>query len=84
MPTTAHSADQAVDDLREFISKGEYGLDAVPTLVKEIIGKEYWRERVVQASGAVAHFDDFGRFIVYPPPDGVGTDLKTLLRMCKR
>lgn len=82
MPTTAHSADQAVDDLRQFISKGEYGLSAVPSLIKEIIRHEYWRERTVQSSGAVAHFEEFERFVADPPPDGVGTDVRTILRLC--
>jgi hypothetical protein len=82
MPTSTHSADQAVDDLRQFISKGEYGLNAVPSLIKEIIRNEYWRERVVQSSGAVAHFDRFEQFVAEPPPDGVGADVPTLLRLC--
>lgn len=74
--------DQIVNALASSIRKGSSGLHNVPGLLKQIIHDGMWRERVVEATGELVTFRYFGAFIEADPPDGLGTDAKTLRRLC--
>lgn len=74
--------DVVVSCLRSAITEGAAGLSDVPGLLKRIILEDMWRERVVQETGEIAPFERFVDFIQTKPLEGLGTDRKTLERLC--
>lgn len=75
-------SDIVVDCMRSAIGEGASGLNDVPGLLKQIIQEELWRERVIQQTGEIAAFERFIDFIHTKPLEGLGTDKKTLERLC--
>ena len=71
-----------VDALRSALRYGGSSLADVPTLLKQIIAEDLWRERVVQQTGEIARFERFVDFVQTPPLEGLGADLRMLQRMC--
>ena len=61
---------------------GESGLKNVPGLVLRVINEELWRERIIAQTGERVQFQSFAGFVVAEPLDGLGTDLRTLKRLC--
>jgi hypothetical protein len=72
-----------VSDLRMALNEGEQGLDVVPGYIEKIIEQEMWQDRIVRATGERVQFDEFSGFINAHPPDGLGTDVDMLKRMCE-
>lgn len=72
-----------VSNLQMALDEGEHGLSAVPGHIKKIIEEDMWQDRIVQATGERAQYDDFTEFIADSPPDGLGTDVDMLRRMCE-
>lgn len=64
------------------LSEGEHGLSAVPGHIRKIIEEDMWQDRIVQATGKQARYDRFTAFIADSPPEGLGTDVGMLRRMC--
>ncbi len=76
------SEDRLVDFLRSAITDGSAGLSDVPALVKRVIEENLWRERYVRQSKTTISFKTFRAFVEAAPPEGLGTNLKTLRRLC--
>jgi hypothetical protein len=74
--------DRLVDYLRSAITDGSAGLNDVPALLKRVIEEDLWRERFVQQSKQSTCFPSFKEFVEAAPPEGLGTNLKTLQRLC--
>lgn len=74
--------DHTVALLTSSIRRGSSGLHSVPGLIKQIINENMWQRRVIEATGEVVECKSFNEFVVSTPPKGVGTDLKTLERLC--
>jgi len=72
-----------VSNLQMALDEGEHGLSAVPGHIRKIIEEEMWQDRIVQATGERARYDDFTEFVADSPPDGLGTDVDMLKRMCE-
>lgn len=75
--------DHLVSSLRLSISDGASGLRQVPELVKVILREEAWRERVISQTGEIVQFDRFTDFVETAPLEGIGSDIKTLQRLCE-
>jgi hypothetical protein len=71
-----------VSNLQMALSEGEHGLSAVPGHIRKIIEEDMWQDRIVQATGERAQYDRFTEFIADSPPEGLGTDVGMLKRMC--
>ena len=71
-----------VSNLQMALSEGEHGLSAVPGHIRKIIEEDMWQDRIVQATGERAQYDRFTEFIADSPPEGLGTDIGMLKRMC--
>ena len=71
-----------VSNLQMALNEGEHGLSAVPGHIKKIIREDMWQDRIVQATGERAQFDQFSDFMNAPPPKGLGVDVDMLRRMC--
>lgn len=74
--------DQIVEALSIAIAKGEGGLSSVPNLVKRVIREGMWQQRIVRQSGEITAFERFSDFILAKPPEGLGADLKSIVRLC--
>lgn len=75
------SEDRLVDFLRSAISDGSAGLSDVPALVKRVIEENLWQKRYVRQSKETISFKTFREFVEAAPPEGLGTNLKTLRRL---
>jgi hypothetical protein len=71
-----------VDMLSRSIREGAASLDNIPSLIRQIIEEQMWREHLHQKTGEVFRFDSFKEFVVTPPPEGLGTTVATLIRLC--
>ena len=80
--TKTKSDDRLVDFLRSAVSDGSAGLSDVPALVKRVIEENLWRERYIHQSKETISFKDFREFVEAAPPEGLGTTLKVLQRLC--
>lgn len=75
--------DQVVDCLGSAIYHGEAELGNVPGLLKRVIEEGFWRRRVMRKTGQIVEFARFLDFVREGPPEGLGTTLKTLQRICQ-
>lgn len=64
------------------ITGGERGLRAVPGLLKKILKENLWQERYVQETKRTVKFKKFTEFVAALPLEGLGSDVKTLRRLC--
>jgi hypothetical protein len=74
--------DSIVAALQDALSRGEHGLKAVPALVIRVIDENRWGERTVRVIHETVRFQSFMDFVTKAPPAGLGTDLRTLKRLC--
>src|SRR5262245_50647693 len=72
-----------IDCLHESLQGGEWSLQSLPGLVKRCLQEECWRERFVSALKEVVTFKTFEEFVSKGPPEGLGTDLRTLKNLCR-
>lgn len=75
-------ADTMVTSLRSALNEGKAGLNDVPGLLKRVIDEECWKSRVVERTGQPVEFHSFVEFVKTPPLEGLGSDIKTLERLC--
>lgn len=71
-----------VDMLSRSIKEGAASLENIPGLIRQVIEEEMWREHLHQETGEVFTFDNFKEFVTASPPQGLGTHVATLIRLC--
>ncbi len=74
---------RVISSARLAVRDGMGGLHGVPALLKRILKEEMWRDFVVAETGQVQRYDRFVDFISTPPLEGLGTDLKTVTKLCE-
>jgi hypothetical protein len=74
--------DQIVQSLSQAIARGMASIPAVPGLLRSVLEKDMWRERVVRQTGEIARFNTFEEFVTSHPPEGLGTTVKVLESIC--
>ena len=74
--------ERVIEYLRAAIFDGRCGLSDVPALINRVIREDLWRRRVLPGSGETVVFSRFEAFLQAAPPEGLGTDYKTLHRLC--
>lgn len=75
--------DQIISSLQDALRRGEHGLSVVPRLVKLVIAEQRWDERTVRVTREKASFPTFDAFVRAALPEGLGTDVATLKRLCR-
>lgn len=88
-PTPLAEADPAADYndhlvqvLGSALRRGGQSLEVVPDLVKSVIRQGAWADRMVTALHRRKRYDDFMAFLAAEPPEGLGTTLALLERIC--
>lgn len=56
--------------------------ESIPLLLQQIIQNEMWREHLYEKTGETYRFDSFLTFVETHPPDGLGSNLDKLFRLC--
>lgn len=74
--------DRVIEYLQTVIIDNCAGLSDIPGLIKKVIEEGLWRERMVSPAKRLVHFTSFRKFVEAPTPLGLGTDLKTLQKLC--
>jgi hypothetical protein len=74
---------RVISSARLAVRDGVGGLHGVPALLKRILKEEMWREFVVAETGQVQRYDRFIDFVTTPPLEGMGTDLRTVTKLCE-
>jgi hypothetical protein len=70
-----------VDTLYRAIRDSQ-AVELVPKLVKRVIQDEMWREHRYEKTGETFTFKSFRTFVETHPPDGLGTKVESLFRLC--
>jgi hypothetical protein len=70
-----------VDTLYRAIRESQ-AIELIPKLVKQIISEEMWKEHLYEKTNEIFRFNSFRRFIETHPPDGLGTSVENLFKMC--
>jgi hypothetical protein len=83
------AGDRVVTSLRKAVAhvdamSGGYDLESVPTLLKQVVDGDLWRERLVERTGEVARFSTFEDFVTTPPLEGLGSSMKLLRDLCRQ
>ncbi|MBI1878852.1 MAG: hypothetical protein HYR94_11640 [Chloroflexi bacterium] len=71
-----------VELLARSIREGVASLDNIPGLIRQVIEEDMWRAHLDEKTGEVFQFDSFKAFTETYPPDGLGTNTATLIRLC--
>ena len=74
--------DHIIESLQHALRDGTHGLTYVPPLIKRVITEGRWTERTVRVTRERAAFPTFAQFVRAALPDGLGTDVATLKRVC--
>ncbi len=74
--------DNYVEALQTATHSGEFGLDNLPSLLIEVIGKDRWRTRWVRSLKREVTFSSFTAFATEREPAGLGASIAMLKRMC--
>ena len=72
-----------VSGLQSVVLAGTRGIDHVPGFIKKVIREKTWKKYIVEATGQIVEYDSFQAFVEDSPPDGLGSDLKTIKRLCR-
>ena len=75
-----HRNGTKVDSLYRAVRNSE-ALELIPSLVKQILEEEMWREHSFEKTGQVFRFESLTQFIETHPPDGLGTTVERLLEL---
>jgi len=70
-----------VDSLYRAVRDSQ-AVELIPKLVEQIIADEMWREHLYEKTGETFKFESFQEFIETHPPDGLGTKIDILFKMC--
>ncbi len=54
----------------------------VPQLVRQILAEDMWHEHIYEKTGQRFTFDSFQKFVETHPPDGLGTKVENLFKLC--
>jgi hypothetical protein len=73
---------QLINSLSVALRYGSSSLSDIPQLVKRILQDEMWRSFVIEPTGQHAENRTFAEFVTRKPLDGLGSDVKTIQRMC--
>ena len=76
------NANNLIDYLRAAISDGAAGLVDAPSLLRQIIENQLWRERFVTQTKETVRFNTFDQFIAAAPPEGLGVSKRLLYKLC--
>lgn len=68
--------------LSHSIREGITSLDNIPSLIRQVLEEGMWREHLHEETGEVFTFERFKEFIEAYPPDGLGSNVATLIRLC--
>lgn len=71
-----------VELLSRSIQVGIDALDQLPGLIRQIIEEQMWQQHWHQETGRVSYFGSFAEFVETSPPEGLGTTVPTLIRLC--
>ncbi len=82
MTNSKSNDDRVVNYLRSAVTDGSAGLNDVPALLKRVTEEGLWRERFVQQSKQSTCFTSFIEFVETAPPEGLGTNMRSLQRLC--
>jgi hypothetical protein len=74
--------DTFVWSLSHALHEGSFGLGTVPSLLKQVIEENRWQERRVERTREIARFESFEAFVCTNPPDGLGSNIAMLRRIC--
>jgi hypothetical protein len=69
--------DYVVEDVRLCLSKSEYLAD-LPRLLRELLEKRAWVDRVIARNDRPAHNETFAQFITRAPLEGLGMKIDTI------
>lgn len=81
-PEELHKGSRVIR-LHGYIDAGVTQLDAVPTILKEIIQKGIWRRWYLRAGSKWVEHDTFAEFVAYQRPYGLGESIEKLRALCK-
>jgi len=70
-----------VDSLYRAVRDSQ-AVELVPQLVTQIINDEMWREHTYEKTSQTFKFDTFQKFVETHPPDGLGTKIENLFKLC--
>ena len=70
-----------VDNLYRAIRDSQ-AIENIPKLVRQIIEDGMWREHLYEKTGETFNFDSFQKFVETHPPNGLGTTVETLFKLC--
>jgi hypothetical protein len=82
MPDNLRLNGRTVEALRSAISDGSAGLNDVPGILIKVITEGMWKRRLVQQTSQEVRFRRFIEFVEAQPPEGLGTNIKMLRRLC--
>lgn len=71
-----------VELLTRSIKEGAANLDNIPSLIRQVIEEQMWRQHLDKKTGKLFMFDSFQEFVEADPPEGLGTRVRTLIRLC--
>lgn len=73
---------QLTNSLGLALRSSKHGLDVIPGLLRLVLDKEAWRERVVIETGErVPGFPAFAAYVAAHPPDGLGASVDLIRRI---
>lgn len=75
--------DQITQSLSESLHYGSSTLADIPNLVKQVLEKKMWKERVVRATGQLVKFDYFADYVTAREPEGLGGNVGQLRAICR-
>lgn len=58
-------------------------LELIPLIVKRVIGDGMWQKHLFEKTGEVFTVDTFQTFVEIHPPDGLGTTIDILKKLCR-
>lgn len=58
-------------------------IENIPGLVKRVIENQCWQCLLIEETGEVKEFSSFVEYVTTSPPEGLGTDIETLWRLCQ-
>lgn len=58
-------------------------IENIPGLVKRVIENQCWRCLLIEETGEVKEFSSFVEYVTTSPPEGLGTEIDTLWRLCQ-
>lgn len=62
---------------------GSYALHEVPMLVIKVCEEDRWSHFIVKSTESLKKFKSFEEFVTHPLPEGMGTTLEAVKKVCK-